>query len=510
MKKIIYILILILTVSFSSCSGWLDLLPNNEQVTDDYWKSKEDVESVLSSGYFYMKNAVPTMISWGEVRGGTLYSNESKDNELQNFILTANSSICKYENIYKIINMANSVIKYAPGVMSEDDTYKLSVMNSNLCEAYFMRDFCYFLLVRNYRDIPLITEPYVDDSAPYSVAKSSEDTIIAQIKSDIKTALATGAAKSYYEDSWETKGRVTKWALYSLMADVCLWSKDYDECINYCDKILDASETFRPVFISDPNKWYTIFNPGNSNESIFELQWDYSKYNEKNKFGSWFVPGTSSSRYKFTSYAIEELTDETNEVILNHPSIDVSGRIGRMFNNTFISSAATMYYLWKYEMTEIPSPENPRQYEDANFILYRVADIILMKAEACIMKGPAYYQTALDLINRVHERAMLPAIDINVAETDQSKMMDYLMHEREMEFMGEGKRWYDLLRYSRINEDYKEKFINIMVQSNQTINDDWLKSVLTDDDALYMPIPAGELEVNSLLVQNPYYATTNN
>ena len=47
---------------FTSCNDWLDVLPNNEQVTDDYWKSKEDVEAVIASGYYYMRQCVPTYI----------------------------------------------------------------------------------------------------------------------------------------------------------------------------------------------------------------------------------------------------------------------------------------------------------------------------------------------------------------------------------------------------------------------------------------------------------------
>ena len=46
---------LVFSVALTSCNDWLDVLPNNEQVTDDYWKSKEDVEAVIASGYDYMR-----------------------------------------------------------------------------------------------------------------------------------------------------------------------------------------------------------------------------------------------------------------------------------------------------------------------------------------------------------------------------------------------------------------------------------------------------------------------
>ena len=94
MRKImIYALLLMATLSLSSCNDWLDILPNNEQVTDDYWKSKEDVEAVLASGYYYMREAVPTLISWGEVRGGTIYSTLGSDTKIQNFVVMPTDNI---------------------------------------------------------------------------------------------------------------------------------------------------------------------------------------------------------------------------------------------------------------------------------------------------------------------------------------------------------------------------------------------------------------------------------
>lgn len=222
MKRLFSLLLIASMMSLAACSDWLEVLPNNEQVTGKYWKSKEDVEAVLTSGYLYMRDAVPSLIRWGELRGGTLYSNNNADLPQQDFNLVPTSSICDYSVFYEIINMANSVLKYAPIVKEKDETYHTAVMNSNLVEAYFMRAFSYFQLLRNYREVPLVLEAYVTDDASYVIAKSSEEALVEQIKQDILAALATGAAKETYEEAWQTKGRVTVWALYALMADVSL------------------------------------------------------------------------------------------------------------------------------------------------------------------------------------------------------------------------------------------------------------------------------------------------
>ena len=507
----------------TSCNDWLDILPNNEQVTDNYWKSKEDVEAVIASGYYYLRQAVPSFIAWGEVRGGTIYTTNTSVSYLQNFNITPSNTTCNYATVYKIIGMANSVLKYAPTVIQEDDTYYASVMNSHLCEAYFLRAYCYLLLVKNFRDVPLIVEAYVNDDAEYAVPKSAEAEIISQIKKDVEAAIATGAAKSEYEDTdglyWTSKGRATRWALYALMADACLWNHDYDECIRYCNYILDVDEndtSNRPRFISNPSQWFEIFYPGNSNESIFEVQWEASsKYSQANNFGSLFAINASSV-YKYTDYAVSKLIEETDEALSN--TTDREGRIGRMLYSSFKSLAVnqldyakqSQLFVWKYKGTDIVTGD-PRPQEDANFILYRVAEVMLMKAEALVMKGEPSWPAAIELLNTIRRRANLNDLAIEVGETDEKSLLEAVMHEREMEFLAEGKRWYDLLRMARYDHGdgtYKQWFVDEVVEGNQTTKDEWIRSVLLDEDAWYMPIPYSEIEINPELVQNPYYGTT--
>ena len=499
--------------TLTSCNDWLDVLPNNEQVTDDYWKSKEDVEAVIASGYYYMRQCVPTYIKWGELRGGALYTQSTGDAKLQDFNMTSSHSLCDYSNIYKVIGMANSVILYAPQV--DDDTYYEAIRNSHLAEAYFMRAYSYLLLVKNFRDVPLVLSAYVNDNASFDLAKSSEAEIIAQIKDDVKKALATGAAKGTYEEEWATKGRATKWALYALMADACLWSEDYDQCIEYCDMILNASDNFRPAFMTNTNDWYTMFYPGNSNESIMELNWDYSSNQETNNFSSLFTV-TTSSPLRPTLDAVNKMKNETQT--LRSRGYTEDGRMGRMLLATYIPdngqmigwNTANQYYIWKYYGTDVQDiTGGARVHQDANFILYRVAEIMLMKAQALTMKGQGSYQEAVSLVNRIRNRAGLADLDATIDELDELTLLQEILDQKEMEFMAEGKRWYDLLWFGRIaGNKYKKQFIAQVIEGNQTTNQQWILSVLQDPNAWYMPLPQADIDHNKLLEQNPYYAST--
>ena len=513
---------LCLNFTLSSCNDWLDILPNNEQVTDDYWQSKEDVEAVISSGYYYMRQCVPTFIKWGELRGGALYAINNSDAKLQDFNMTPSHSLCDWSTVYKIIGMANSVIMYAPGV--EDDTYYDAIRNSHLAEAYFLRAYCFLMLAKNYREAPLVLQAYVNDNASFDIAKSSEAELVARVKEDVKIALETGAAKGNYETEWQTKGRVTKWALYALMADACLWSEDYEQCIEYCDKLINANDTFRPVFMSNTNDWYTIFYPGNSNESIFELNWDYSSYQQNNNFSSYFTLSVGTT-LRPTTVATEKMKAETQA--LKDLGWTENGRMGRMLLATYVPdngqveawNMSSQYYIWKYYGTDVADiTGGARVYNDANFSIYRMAEIMLIKAQALTMKGQSSWLEAVGLINRIRNRAGLEnfqGIDTasgdaqtQVAQLDELTLLEEIMDQKEMEFMAEGKRWYDLLWFGRIgNGKYKTQFISKVVEGNQTTNQKWLLSVLQDENSWYMPVPQADMEHNKLLEQNPYYSS---
>jgi hypothetical protein len=514
MKKLLFIIFIAQTLLLSSCNDWLDILPNNEQVTADYWKAKEEVEAVLASGYYYLRQTTPFIIDWGELRGASIFAlNSPEKGKLQDFQLIASSSLCSWKVFYQVINMANSVITYAPDVENIDETYTAAAMRSHQTEAYFLRALSYFYLVRNFKEVPLILESYVDDSAPFSMAKSKEEEIIQQIKVDIITALELNAAKEFFDNSnWggASKGRATKWALYALMADVCLWSEDYDGCITYADYLINSTSPRRPAFMSIPEQWFTIFNPGNSNESIFELNWDYATYNQTAYSPSNYFTIAENAPYQYSPAMAERLVNETFTLI-NNGKTQVRSRWGAYIvpSGSDDDLENQTYCIWKYRGTEIEDISATRIYADGNLIIYRMADILLMKAEALIWKGRSTWPEALGLINQIRNRAYLDNLDISLDEADELEMLLIVLNERDIELAAEGKRWYDLLRFGKSNNyRYKADFIDLIGENNSSANSSWIRSVLKNEYAWFLPISDSELETNNLLIQNPYYDVT--
>ena len=65
--------LMILAFSATSCQDYLSVIPENNQSTTQYWKTKEDVEAVLGAGYIKLRDAQEYLMLWGEARGNGIY-----------------------------------------------------------------------------------------------------------------------------------------------------------------------------------------------------------------------------------------------------------------------------------------------------------------------------------------------------------------------------------------------------------------------------------------------------
>lgn len=516
----------------SSCNKYLEIYPENVQPTDEYWGSKEEVDATLMAGYYYLRASVEDyLIPWGELRAGCVSSRGS--NTLQRFeVKPTEKTLTTWAPMYKIVNAANLVLKNASKALDNDDTYTTEELNSHHCEAYWLRALAYFYIVRNWRDAPLITEPFETDELKFNVAKSSEADIIAQIKSDLKTAIELDAAKEKFNTTWETKGRATKWAIYALMADVCLWNRDFDEAITYADAILASSAPSAPRFMSTPThtSWFAMFNPGNSNESIFEVQWAYEKLSmgtpQTNNLTTYFDPSLTGYKYQYSPAMLDEFRNDYRSIrdkFRTTGEFDHDLSVRTMYGGFVTEQAnadnfenATSAYVWKYYGgTSYNTKRLSVQDYDANYIIYRVADVMLLKAEALVMRSAGKSETdnqqAIDIINQIRKRTNLDeTIEVNSHSSLADLMVKGVLRERLMELAGEGKAWYDMLRLGRYSDptgetDFKTLFINTVVTYNRGANESWIRSVLSNENAWYLPVNFSEISANDLLQQNPYY-----
>ncbi len=483
--KYLTVVLLLLTVS---CNDWLQLEPPNGLIRNEFWQSKEDVEAVLMATYQKLASMDRDFFVLGEIRADMLEGdvNQSRGEELiQENNIYPDNGITNWADFYEIINYANEVIKNAPLVRDIDVTFNDFQMQGYVSEAIFIRSLAYFYLVRLYKEVPLVLEPSESDEADFYKAKSSEEEILDQIVNDLKEH-RVAAPSGGFETIRENKGRASKAAFDALLADIELWRFNYQEVLVHTNQIIEESEEH---VLMPSAKWFEIFYPGNSLESIFEIQYDAALEQNNRTF---FLTERSPNQYIPSQKALEMFAVE-------YASIEVV----RGEDATIKKYGDDDYIVWKY-VGRLPDGQSTRSGADAqsaNWIVYRLADVMLMKAEALSQLGQ--FGDAREILEEIKVRAglSLPPLANNPVAFE-----DVIMDERAAELAFEGKRWFDLMRMGRRNNyARKNELIEVIISNVPSTQKRILAAKLNNPLGWYLPIYEDELERNRELKQNPYY-----
>lgn len=485
--KTIYIAIAILLAMPFSCSEWMELIPPQGLIREEFWKTKEDVQAVVMGAYQSFAGMNAKLFKFGEIRGDMVaadYNVSGDEQKIMESNIYPDNGYCNWEDFYKVINYCNEVITNAPLVQDVDDTFTDFLMQGYLSEAYFLRSLAYFYLVRIYKDVPYITEPTESDDADVYVEKMDGEEILELVRQDLEV-YRNYATIDGFPTLTELKGRSTKAAYDALLADISLWLFDYEAVLTYTGRIKANSS----YVLMPSDKWFELYYPGNSLESIYEFQFD-DNLNQSN--GLYGLTNRNSNQYDPSEKALEMFA-------LDYESLERK----RGEDNSVAKFGEGEYIIWKYVGAEGDgkTTRTGTEQRSANWIIYRLADVMLMEAEALSQLGR--YDEARDIINEIRERAdvapVSPALSMSAFE-------DAIMDERSRELGFEGKRWFDLMRLGRRN-DYarKNKLIEIIVQNVPSTQKRILAIKLTNPLGWYLPIYEDELERNKNLVQNPYY-----
>ena len=223
MKRYLTVILLASMGLFQACD-WLEILPPDGLVTDEYWKTKEDVQATLMGAYQQFAAMDEVLFFVGELRGDML---EATTNAPGNLVQVMSSNIystnalCDWSGFYKIINYCNNVIEMAPKVLEIDNTFTEYDMRNYQAEAVFLRGLAYFYLVRIYGEVPYVDQPTSDDNVNFYIPKSSGDSILMWVEEDLLSY--QGTITTTYANLKEDKGRATKGAMNALLADIALW-----------------------------------------------------------------------------------------------------------------------------------------------------------------------------------------------------------------------------------------------------------------------------------------------
>ena len=550
-----------LFLGLSSCTDFLEIEPQNEIILEKFWNEKADVDGIIYGCYSGMQsdNMLMRMIVWGEFRSDNISrgQNLDKDQNLENVLkenITASNGYTTWDQFYNIINRCNTVIQYAPKVAERDPSFSESELRADIAEVSALRDLCYFYLIRTFRDVPYSTKAYIDDNQVMDLPATSFDDVLDSLIVDLESVKDDAVER--YPSGTETQGlyqtsRITKEAIYAMLCDMYLWKQDYHKCIRYADMViaskkLQAEEKQResytvndfekfggyPLISESPfssstyygSAYNSIFGQGNSSEGILELTF-MDDENMPNNGGVNLCYGYNKSGIMTMGYGAPP------NYIIDKTSITKDGLYGHRFDARYYENILSETNIGKYVYQGVTidfSSTTPRimytglyneNKNKSNWIIYRLTDVMLMKAEALTQlvateetlseQDEKYMSQAFSLVTAVNKRSLCqPILKDTLNPKDYATKVDMenlVLKERQRELMFEGKRWYDLVRRSR--RDGNTQVLLSQVLQKFTTNTSAIQNKLSKMDAIYWPYNVDELKVNKNLKQNSAFGS---
>ncbi|NQX39135.1 Starch-binding associating with outer membrane [Pedobacter steynii] len=471
--KIVRYIVLFAAVSFSYGCSVDGLRPEDRIVDGNFWKSAADAEAAVIGIYDKVQSLAKQDPVAFDVGSDAIDVLQVTDDYLpidQHNITVDNPRVKDYwENNYAGIHRANDVIKHIPGI--NDGSFSTLQRDCLLGEAYFLRAYFYFNLLRAYGGVPLITVPYESFNADFTVPRAGVAEVYALIISDLQTAESKLLLK--FGDEMQTRGRATKGAANALLAKVFLHKKDYPNAVIQATKVIENPNY---GLTTGRTNYINMFTPNgrNSRESIFEIQFVSSAI-EGHGLHRYYMPVANAGQI-----GGEYILAPTAKMINAYEAGDFrkDASIALSTNPPFRNTGQP--YISKYVRTSANL--------DGNVIVIRLADVMLMKAEALMLSGhPA---EAITLLNTIRRRAYgldLNAISMRDYPTASDLARGYTLelaieNERFLELAFEGHRWHDLLRTGRAS-------VVLGIAAEKCL---W-------------PIPQRERDRNPKLIQNPGY-----
>ncbi|QQS95251.1 RagB/SusD family nutrient uptake outer membrane protein [Sphingobacterium spiritivorum] len=444
----------VLLVATACSDSLLDKDPISNFSGQGYYKKPSDAQAGVNGIYNSMQSLFRLNFAyWGEGRADNVTTRHSGDPfALQQNVLTPIINSARWDNFYTLISRANYAIKYTPQVFGEGES---ELKKQLLGQSHALRAIAYFYLVRIWGEVPLITEPYESVEQDLFVKQNTTAEVLAKVEEDL--LFATENCASSYSGA-RNRVLITKGAAYAYLTQLYMWQKKYDKAIAAAQNILGDPQ-YSLVAMSD---WNDIFVKGSSTESIFEVGYNET---QTNGLRILYAIGSDSDYVPSTSFIASIEQGDLRKARIYDVTQVQPRKIWKFFGQGFNDESAD------------PSSNN--------IVLTRLADIILLKAEAhAQLQQPT---EALELLNRIRRRAGLSVMDEASANNLYGNLVNAILHERSIELCFEGHRWFDLVRTGKA------------ISTMKPING------LADERNLVWPIHESAVLRNPNLNQNEFY-----
>lgn len=496
MKKSIILIISGLTLCIYSCQETLDVEPVSSLVYGTYWQTEESARVAIVGLHATMREQALNLLLLGEARsdiyGGVGFESPNFTNLIYQDVRVDNAPFENWAGFYTDLHRINEAIKYIPTI----EFANISDQQYLIGQAYGMRAFYYYVMLRTWGGVPLVTEPTESvDFTQLAKPRASEQEIMSQIKSDLEASLNAFGDMNHFMN--EKRNYWSKAASLVLKGDVYLWSgthfgggaADFQQAKSALEEVVGMPGL---DLLAD---YGAVFNYSNKNNSEIIFAFHYEVDQATNIYNSWTgrqveisalydsrgnmmgldLNLSGANRYHPSAEALDVLFEDT----LDQRGEGTWIRLFRGPEATEYAGSVTNKFLGQVEA-------GVRRMID-DMPVYRYADALLLLAEAKnqLDENPS------DEINRIRERAYGENFDPDVhAYINQSKQLntEAILKERFKEFQQEGKRWWDL---RRAGDEYVIKYNNYLEPG--------------DEYMLVLPITRDMIGRNPALVQTPGY-----
>ncbi|MFI1772596.1 RagB/SusD family nutrient uptake outer membrane protein [Thalassobellus citreus] len=448
--KTINILISFAFIAMFSCADDFIDVASQDKNSEDFFNTETDYQDALIAAYDYLQ-ATSQQFQVGEIASdNTLAGGESATDtpgiqQIDDMIHTPNNDILRniWTWMFTGVNRTNYIMEFQDKI---DFPNKTSV----LAQTRFLRAFYYFELVKWFGDVPLVVDKRIQFGEQFSLERTPKAEIYAQIEQDLMFA----AENLPYTQS-ET-GRITKGAAQALLGKAYLYQEKFTDAGTVLENLINNGPHRLLSSTEAPLMWENEYE--NNIESVFEIQYsdvDGGSFECFQCLEGNYAVGFNGVRgyvgpvfdfgYSFnvpTQDAVDAF--EEGDIRLEYSILDIEQWIADNPTASYNPDAGyeqTGYFNRKYiaRLGDANRPD-PALTNPNNTRAIRYADVLLMAAEA-LNRGNVSDSRAQDYLNQVRNRAMLD----NIAATG-SNLTNAIYKERRVELVGEGHRFFDLVR----------------------------------------------------------------
>lgn len=459
---------LILLAALGGCEKMLDVDSSRVVGEKNMWNTLEDSRAAIMGTYGLVRAAlVDHNAHWlyGDVRAGEFTAPTRQD--LRAIIsqdLTASypsiEAISNWRRWYAVINSANVFLERIHEVREKDLRYTENNMTVDIAQIRFLRAFAYFYMVRIWGDVPLIISSYdgrFEDKPRENQAKVlawAEQEMLAAA-ADLPYGYSVGDEQQqgdYYNEArtrWDG-ALARKHTAYAVLAHLAAWQGNYPDAAIYSKFVMDN-------YPRGGNDYISTGHLTDANGFFYD-----KRVNQL--FGFSFVWGHVDG--SFTGH-IEELTlaepvvnKRIPDIYLPKDSIiaifDEAGderfsldTLGTPVSERYFTNYNGRYPIFSKIKCIMGGVNDPTfRFFSSALVFTRLEDITLLRAEALAVLGER--QGAIEMLNAVRTRRGLDPYNEDV----NGDLLQAIFRERQRELMGEGHRWYDLVRYNRIRPSH--------------------------------------------------------